>query len=275
MGLFGGGVQVALRLDRERVVAGETVQARVEIGEPDRKTQGGRVELLYRNTYRYESRDSDGDRTNSRTTEDVVVVSEPLFEHATPAAGHVTVALPVPADAPGSDAKAVEWQVRAVVDRKRSRDARETLPLHVGSSPEALAAWAQAPFAAPDKGCTMTLEASSRVVRPGERITGVLTVRAPLSEPLSARALRVDLRRIRHDEDDLTDEDRMKLEVVAGGIELSGGEERRVPFEVVVPPHAGPSFVARHNTQRWYLEGIVDRPRARDYVGELEIVVLG
>jgi len=52
MGLFGGSkTQLAVSLDRDTVTCGDSVRARIEVGEPDAKAQGGSVELMYLNTF--------------------------------------------------------------------------------------------------------------------------------------------------------------------------------------------------------------------------------
>lgn len=268
MGLFGSKTDLAITLDTDIVTAGGEVRATVEVGEADKKAQGGRVELLYKNTYKEEYRDSDGDRSTRTTSEDVVVDAVHLEELE---AGARQVTLTVPPDASGNDAKAVEWRVQAVVDRKRARDARAEQAIHVHGGEDVLAGWAERAPSRP-KECDVVLEPSTRIVQPGDRITGTVTFRAT-REALSGRALRVDLHRVLEDRDDLTDEATVKAEL-SSSVDLAVGEEERLTFEVVVPEDAGPSFRAKHNAQHWYLEGVVDRPRARDYVGRVELLVL-
>jgi hypothetical protein len=274
MGLLGNRTEVTVEPERAEVVAGEPLRVRVSVGEPDGRVQGGRVELLYRNTYREEDvdRDSDGDarRVVRTRTADVVVAAEPLFAGGVPAEGAVDVELAVPPDAPGSASGSVAWAVRAVVDRRRSRDANDERPLTVLVGPGALEPWAERAVSAPPQ-VPMRIDAGPRVLRPGDTVEGTLTVRP--TAPVSARSLRVQLTRRRRDSPDLTDEETPAVQPLLGEVELVPGEERTFPFALAVPPDAAPSFAAAHNTQHWYVEGVVDRPMRGDHVARLEVVV--
>ena len=268
MPLFGGTrTDVEIALDRDTVVAGEEVVASLDVGELDKKVQAVRVELGYRNTYKEDDTDADGDRTTSTTREDVVVHGEQLpLESGTP-----TVTLFVPPDAPGSAPDSVDWFVKAVVDRKRARDASAQTPLTVLAPLEPLAAWAErAPEV--EGRCLMELSASSRVVRPGETITGTLRISA--QEEISARAVRVQLRRRRDDPDRNTDEDDKTRIELGGQASLAPGQQHALDFSIQVPGDAAPSFRAQHNEQHWYLEGIIDVKRSSDPTIRLEILVV-
>jgi len=269
MALFTKKTQLDIVLDRGEVVAGQTLRARVDVGEPDGKVQGGRLELLYRNTFRYETRDADGDRSNAKRTEDVIVASHPLFEDAA-AAGEVSVELAVPPRAPGSAPGSVEWVVRAVVDRKMARDVNHIVPIAVLSPPEQLAAWAEHP-AANSSGVPMAMEVAPRTARPGSVISGRIEVRA--AGETSARSVRVQLRRRRNDKDGLTDEKVVTKRELADVLELSSGEGRAWDFSLEVPADAPPSFEAHHNHQHWYVEGVLDRRLATDPTVQIEVNV--
>ena len=110
-----------------------------------------------------------------------------------------------------------------------------------------------------------------REVRPGEQLTGTATVTA--SEDATARAIRVQLHMVRFDKDGHTKEETASESVLAEDVELQSGRPWQGSFSVTVPQHAAPSFKARHNSQHWYLEVVVDRKRAGDYEGKLELVV--
>jgi sporulation-control protein spo0M len=265
MPLFGSKTEVGVDLDRAEVVAGEEVRASIDVGELDKKVQGGRVELGYRNTYREDDTDSDGDRTTTTRKTDVVVVAETLALGN----GRLAVALPVPRDAPGTASGSVEWFVRAVVDRKRARDATARADVVVRAPAEALATWSETRPSVSDK-CAMELTASSRVVQPGDTITGTLTLTP--HEAISARAIRVQLRRLRADPDNNTDESTVPVEL-CGERRLEAGENVTFDYTVDVPADAPPSFRAAHNEQHWYVEGVIDVKRASDPVTRLEIVV--
>jgi sporulation-control protein spo0M len=271
MPLFGNKPEVSVSVDPREVVAGESVRVRAEVGEPDRKTQGARVELLYRNTYREDDVDSDGDRTTRTRTTDVLVATEHLDLADAPLGG-ADVELAVPADAPGTAYESVAWVVRAVVDRKRARDARAEQDLIVRVPADQLAPWASgAPNQTAAPKCLLTIEPSTRVVRPGESITGTLTV-AP-RERISARAIRVQLRRLRLDPDRNTSQDDGVRVELCGAVDLAPGEERSFPFAIDVPSAVPPSFRARYNEQHWYLDGVVDVKRSSDPAVQLEILV--
>jgi hypothetical protein len=268
--LFGSKTQIGMELVRGEVVAGEPVQVSITIGEPDKKVRDARLELVYRNTYLEDDRDSDGDRRTVRRRTDVVAAQIPLFDTGAVTAGRIDTEIEVPLDAPGTAPDSVDWKVRAVVDRKMGNDAEAETPLTVLSPAEPLRSWAETPLPPSDK-VRMALDASPRVVRPGDRITGTLRI-AP-HEAVSGRAIRVQLKRRRNDPDRNVDSDDHAVTQLEGEVELPAGDDRTYPFEVVVPPDAPPSFRARYNEQHWYLEGVIDVPRSRDPVVQLEVLV--
>ena len=267
MPLFGSRTDVEITLDRETVTAGEGVVATIDVGDLDKKVQGVRAELGYRNTYKEDDTDSDGDRSTTTTRTDVVVQSVPID----PSGGPVQVALDVPSDAPGTAPDSVEWFARGVVDRKRGRDATAQAELTVLAPLAPLAAWAERPPVTSDK-CAMELEASSRVLRPGDTVSGTLTLTP--HEAIKARAVRVQLRRCRFDPDRNTDEDDKLRVEVAGQGELAPGERQVLDFSLMVPFEAAPSFQAAHNSQHWFLEGVVDVKRSGDPTVQVEVVVV-
>lgn len=270
MPLFGKKSDVELDLERDRVVAGETVRVRARVPEPDKKVQGGHVELLYRNRFRYEGTDSDGDRTTYTTRKDVVVATEPLFADGALEGGDVDVELAVPPDGPPSDAEAVEWRVRVVLDRKMARDAKEHLDLTVVGGPDAYAEWAARPPSA-DDDVPMELTVEPRTVRPGDTVRGELRITG--ASPISGRSVRVQLRRRRVDQDGLKDDDVYDKRDVDGQLELGVGETRSWPFELTLPADARPSFRAHWNHQHWFVEGVVDRKLRGDHVVRAELNV--
>lgn len=270
MGLFDGDMEVEIVPEQPSCVAGQRVRALLRLGEPDKKAQGGRVELLYRNTYRYTTHDSRGNRTTHTRTEDVVVDTAPMTADGTLRAGELRVELAVPPRAPGTSPDSVEWALRAVVDRRRAVDAKAEAPLDVLVPAEPLQSWTHAP-AESHPELPMQVDVSARTLRPGDRVTGTLTL-MPTSD-VDARSVRVQLRRLRDDPDGNTREDVFSEVVVSPELELGAGERRSFAFDLAVPPDAAPSFEAQHNTQHWYVEGVVDRPRAFDRVARLEVVV--
>lgn len=270
MGLFGKKTEVELSLAAAEVVAGDPVRVSVTVGELDKKAQGARVELGYRNTYKEDSTDSDGDRTTRTSRTDVIVATKDLAAAGGQTPDGTDLELALPADAPGSAPEVIDWFVRAVVDRRRARDASAQEQLTVRAPAEPLEAWAQSPPEA-DGPCAFELEASTRTVRPGERLTGMLTVAA--NEDISARAVRMHLVRRRDDPDANVDTDDKTSVELCGATALRRGETHALPFEITVPADAPPSFRAEHNRQRWFLRGVVDVKRAKDPSVSLEVVV--
>jgi hypothetical protein len=270
MGLFGKSMEVELALDAPYATAGAPVLARLRLGEPDDKVQGGRVDLLYRNYFKHDTTDSDGDRVTRTTMREVPVATVPMAQDGVIRAGELRLALAVPPDAPGSALHSVDWLLRAVVDRRRGADATAETPVHVRAPATPLLSWAQAPvlYAPP---CPMTIDLSARVLRPGDRVSGTLTVTPTTT--VDARSLRVQLRRVRQDQDGNTDEDTPVEVTVSGPTQLAPGGGRSYPFELTVPPDAPPSFAAAWNAQHWLVEGVVDLPRAVDHRASLEVVV--
>lgn len=270
MPLFGKKVDVQIEVDRTEVVAGEDVRVWAEMGELDRKTQGARIELGYRNTYKEDDTDSDGDRTTRTRTDDVVVATEQVQVGAGSSPGRVEAVFTVPPDAPGSAHKSVAWFVRAVVDRKLARDANAESPLTVLAPLAPLASWSETP-PEPASKCVMEITASSRTVKPGDTITGRLTL-SPNDE-IKVRAIRVQLRRQRNDPDRNTDEDDSTRVPLSGELELVPGASQTFDFSIGVPVDAPPSFRAKYNLQHWFLEGVLDVKRWSDPTTRLEVVV--
>lgn len=267
MGLFGGRTELALELDGHDVVAGAAVVARVRVGEPDKKARGARVELRYRNTFEALDFDDDDDRPTPGTRrEDVVVLSRPIGDGQTVPPGEHVVELTVPAGAPGTAPGTVDWSVRAVVDRKLGGDVEATAPLTVRVPAAQLQGWAQEP---PQAGSDVTVELGSRQARPGQELTGTVTIAAGAT----VRSVRARLRRVRSDQDGQVDQAVPVEVVLASAPELAAGGPASVPLTLRVPDDAPPSFQAQHNQQHWYLEVVVDRPRAVDDVARLQVVV--
>ena len=270
MPLFGKNkTDVQLEVDSDRVAAGEPLRVRVRVSEPDSKVQGGRVELRYRNEYRCEDRDSDGDRHTVTRTDDIVVASAPLFAGGVET-GDYDVELAVPPQGPPSAQDAVEWRVNAVLDRKRGLDAEAGHDLTVVIGSEAYDDRARR---SPDTqdDLPMTLEVAPRTVRPGDAVGGELTITP--SSPLEARSVRVQLRRRRDHEDREYEEDVVMSVDVCGPLELGVGESRTFPIDLPVPADAEPTFEAKHNRQRWLLDGVVDRKLRGDHVVSAELNV--
>jgi len=153
--------------------------------------------------------------------------------------------------------------VRASIDRRRGGDASSEAPLTVLTPASALAALPQTSGEL-QGDLAMTLEASPRTLRGGDTVSGTLTL-APTAD-VSARAVRVELRWRRADNDDeCSVVETEAQEQLLAGVDLAGGGSRTLPFSLAVPQGAPPSFEAKHSRLRWTVEGIVDRRGQDDW----------
>ena len=281
MGLFGDKTTIDLQVANEVVVPGDLVAAHVVVGgERDDKLQGGRVELGYENRYykrEYRSSSSDSSFSSSSggwedvlRTEAIVVATEALSLGGGPGPAAYDVALALPLDAPASVNKWVEWNVTAMLDRRRGRDRSETVPLTVLCAPGTHAAWAQAQQVS-NADCDMFLELPTRTVGLGDTLAGVLNV-VPTSS-FSARAVRVQLEHRMQHEDDIVRTLGKEETTVAGSTAFQPGQALRLPFQVGVPPDGIPSLRAKHSEVHWSVKGVCDRRMRGDYTVEAEVEV--
>jgi hypothetical protein len=122
MGLFAGKTSLEVSAEPTELSPGDEVRVRSELGEPDKKTRGARVRLVYVNSYRYEDTDSDGDRTTRTRHEEIVVAQEPLSgagENGGAAAGAVETVLRASFQTANNR---LNWYVEVFVDRKLRGD---------------------------------------------------------------------------------------------------------------------------------------------------------
>lgn len=274
---FGGSkTKLELALDRAEYKAGDTVRAAVSIGgEIDDKAQGTRLEVLYTHHYKTWEYDSKRNRTVTSFSVDVVVASRPLSESAAVELGQKAVEVTIPADAPPSARDLVDWKVKAVIDRRRSGDVTSEVPIQVASRPDQYAAWAERPPEV-QRGCAMELKIPSRSFALGATISGTLALRA--EESFDASEIRVDLLRYRHDSpggDEVMDTDKIQSVKLAGGTKLAAGDIKELPFEIAIPADQAPSYQARSNSIRWFLEGVASRRMRSDYHVRAELNVHG
>lgn len=273
MGLFARKTSLEVSAEPTTLRPGDEVRVRSDLGEPDKKARGARVSLVYVNSYRYESTDSDGDRTTHTRHEEVVVTQEPLSGaggNGAPPAGALETVLRVPDDAPPTVEDAVRWMAKATIDRKAGRDVNQEVPLTVASAPDYLEAWAESSVKHPNEA-RMDIEADRRVVHPGETISGSVAVTA--NEDLEGRALRVKLRGRRSDQDGEGVTYEGPVVDLAEPAELRAGATRSFPFALTVPMDARASFQTTNNRLNWYVEVFVDRRMRSDPTGRLEVVV--
>jgi sporulation-control protein spo0M len=283
--LFGSEMTVELAVDGTDFHPGDSVTARVVVGGgADDRVQGGRVELAYENRYLKEERhyNSDGPDTTRTVTrsETVVAASQPLPGAADGpvARGEHTVTLTFPLESPPSAHEPegfgdlVKWEVRAILDRKMAFDPDASQQVTMRSRPEQFAAWSQSAPVAKSADCPMGLDVSTRLLRPGEGISGELTITP--RESFTGRAVRVQLERRRTDTpDNLHRTETLDGAELAGKTDFQAGQTLRFPFELALPVGVPPCFVTGNSNLHWFVEGIVDRRLKSDHVVEAEIVV--
>jgi hypothetical protein len=192
--------------------------------------------------------------------------------------GEHTVTLTFPPESPPSAHEPegfghlVRWEVRAILDRKMAFDPDAKQEVTVFSRPEQYASWAQSAPVPKSDECPMGLELSTRALRPGEGLTGELTITP--RESAKARAIRIQFERRRTDTpDDITRTETIEGPQLAGKTDLEAGQTLRFPFEMGLPVGVPPNFLTGKSHLHWYVEGIVDRRMRGDFVVEAEIVV--
>ena len=287
MSVFGSDMTIQAQVDRTAVHPGDQINVVVWVGgQPDQRVQAGRVELACKNRYREQERDYDHDDGHSRTRtvtreHTTVALWQPL--PAAPdgpvAFGEHRVTLQVPPDAPptvyepSGFGEVVTWEVRAILDRKMAMDPDATIKVGVHSPPNQYAHWASSPPVAKSREVPMGIDQlSARIIRPGEQVTGVLTVNP--QESAKGRSVRVQLERRRTDTPDNMEHTETAIEVeLARDVKLEAGQPLQYPFQIPLPEGSPPTFAAAKSYMHWYLEGIVDRKLRSDFVVEAEMVV--
>lgn len=203
-------------------------------------------------------------------TERVVVLAEPLALGGPLAPATYDVSLTLPPDAPASVDDWVEWDVTAVVDRRRARDRKEKKPLRVLTPPGMYAAWAQRQQSS-DTDCDMSLDLPTRTAGVGGTLAGVLHV-LPRSR-FDVRSVRVQLEPIMRHEDNIIRSLGKEELTLAGSTAFQPGEPLQLPFQIGVPANGVPSVRAKHNEVHWHLKGVCDRRLRGDYTVDAEVEV--
>jgi hypothetical protein len=274
--LFGRKTPLQLTVEPAIVTGGEEIICRVDVGEIDAKVQGGRIELGYENTY-VEDQDSDGTTTiwrsghgsTSRTTEWVPVQMVPMLA-GHPAPGQQIVRLRLPKDAPPTVADIVEWQVQAIIDRRRGLDAWAEARLVVQAAPGVLAHRTRTP-AESSTEIPITVELATRELRPGEILTGTVTANPTVEQ--DTRGLRVQLVSERPEQDGIVERNIEAVVTLTGEAELRPGLSIFSAFQIAIPADAAPCWDAKYNSLHWYLEAVADLPMMRDEVTRIELLV--
>ena len=286
MGVFDSDMTISAQVDRVAVHPGDLINVTVWVaGQPDQRVQAARVELACKNRYREREtdRDSDGSSNTRTVTREHTTVA--LWQPLPPAPdgpvafGEHHVTLQVPPDAPptvyepSGFGEVLTWEVRAILDRRMAMDPDATIKIGVHSPPNQYAHWASSPPVAGSHEVPMGLDQlSTRVLRPGEQVTGVLTINP--QESAKARTVRVQFERRRTDTPDNMKQTEIAMEVeLARDVALEAGRPLQYPFQIPLPEAMPPTFAAAKSYMHWYLEGIVDRKMRSDFVVEAEMVV--
>jgi sporulation-control protein spo0M len=281
MSILGSDMTVQAAVDRTAAQPGDSITVKVNVGgAPDEKVQAGRVELACINRYQEKEyrRDSDGDRTEHTVTREEVFV--PVWQpipggtDGPVALGEHTVTLQVPPDATPTAYETegfgsmVRWEVRAILDRHLSLDPDASIEVGVHSLPHQYAHWAASPPVVKTHKVPMALEQlSSRTLRPGDQLTGVLKV--DTTESAKVRSIRVQLERRRTDTPDNIEDVNTGVEVeLARDVKLEPGQPLEYPFQIPVPEGVPPTFGAPKSNMHWYLEGIVVEAEVVVYTGD-------
>ena len=265
---FGRKTPVQLTVEPSTVTAGEEIVCRVDVGKIDAKVQGGRVELGYANTYAKRS-PGDDDSTTTWTTEWVPVQTVPMFA-GPPEPGQRVFSLRLPKEAPPSVDVTVDWEVRAIVDRRRGFDTWEEAPLVVQAAPGMLAHRTQTPTEYATE-IPMTVELTTRELRPGGILAGTVTANPTVEG--DTRGLRVQLVRERHEQDGIVGRDVEAVVKLTGEAELRPGVSISSPFQIAAPADPAPCWDAKYNSEHWYLELVADLPMMADEITRIELLV--
>jgi hypothetical protein len=277
VGLFGGKMSIGLTVDSEGYLPGQSIAAHVDVGgDGDGKLRALRVELRYHNTYYHETSSSSdsGGRDETKTSDDVVVVTEqvPVEDLSAPAgSAGFDFTLTIPEDVPPTAPKWVDWSVAAILDRRRARDRRESVPITILAPATGYALWATAPQSCDEDVCDMQLDLDARAVRIGGTLTG--TLRIDPRREFDARRVRVALEGRMHHEDGIKRKADEAKVTVAERTKFVPGFGQEFPFTLTAPDGALPTFLAEHNQLRWTLRGICDRSLRGDHDVSAEIVV--
>jgi hypothetical protein len=268
MGLFGTKARAMLEPERDDVVGGTKLTVRWSLPEGDAKVHGARLELSYRNRFLYSKDTDEGGSTKGKKTKDLPVMSVPLFTGPAPV-GEQETSIDIPAGPP-SVHDVIDWQLRLVVERA-GRDMTVERPLDIRSTAAALAAWSTTEPLDSAGSCIVHVDAAPRQLRPGQVVHGTIDITA--SKAISARSIRAELVRHRHERGGIGNEETATSTELASKVEIGAGQHQQHAFELTVPTDAQPSFDAEYNSQRWHVVGVVDRRLKSDFRGTLEVVV--
>lgn len=280
------------------LLPGAHVELRAEVGgELDDKVEALQLGIRCTNTYEHWTRDSDGDRHRSTSTDTVWESAQDL-----PASlGSHEVAIDLPSDAlPTVDGK-LDWIAFARLARKRARDVSEEQPLTVLSPGDRYAGVEELPPTASGGGATSRFEGLTRRARPGDKVSGVLIVSPDEEGKTTAR---VNLTRLRVDSAAVYDWGAGRVGEIGGvalsytfgkldfydanstikdqfyadnlrfdELELVAGQEAKFPFTLTVPPTAEPTVAGPHTAVHWRIEAVLERRFKHDIEVGVELNV--
>lgn len=239
---------VAVATGPSPAVLGDLVTAVVTItGDPDRKVTGAKAQLVRTALRRFT-------QTNvlSRGYHDSLVAEETVVTEAAliPVGGDVppgehTVSLRIPPDGLPTASDQVSWSVRAVITRRHGADIRAQSPVEVLAGQDRFAAEATSDIRYKGERC-VDLELTGRTLRPGQAITGTVTVvperAVTVTEILATFVVT------------LPGKKGLEGKAVAARILLDEpvdfrpGEKREFPFELTLPADAAPSVRGSQTT---------------------------
>jgi hypothetical protein len=283
-----------MRLSGQEVTEGDSIDVTIEAAaHSEIAVRGGEVLLARTVTYRYRHINAFGGSyaVPARSTDIVGRVSIPVTGSLL-TGEHVVhrVAVPVPADSPGTVSAAlvdIQWAVTARIDVEGEPVFETTQPVTVRSRARNRSSVEQKPPTVADRGgVVLGFESlSDRHIAPGSQLSGGLTV--VTDRPVAARGLRVELvlrENVHHgpwiggdpahnpSDQDKESETVVAAVVPAGGVEFRPAQLHRFPFSITVPAQlAGPSLQTPEFTLTWILRGVLDRAWRQDPTVEIEL----
>jgi len=289
-GLGGGAASIQLLLDRQDVLAGESVHATVRVtgGRKDTTITEGRLRLVCENEYEWRestrSYTSSQSSTSSTTTtthrdKDRKTVDEQRFLERgairadTPSDYMLSVEVPTgwPGSGEGKITR-VRWKVQATLARPRARDISDEVALEVLSPDDA--SWVPPAEEVASRGdCDLAFLLEKRAFGAGEPIEGTLVL-TPSAECHVGEVL-VELERQEKVPRGLSNEAHVReaQAIVSGALDLTPGAPLEYAFRVEVPPDPVPTLSTEHSTVRWLLKGVGARTMRRDYLVTQELLV--
>jgi sporulation-control protein spo0M len=251
---------VALAVPDRAVAPGDELRAVVTVAGADARDV--RAELYYVNTYLRPAPDPAGTNQSTSTLEtaldlaselssgpeeeataDVVVQSVSVSTTPESAAGDHELLFTLPADAPPTVADAVEWKVRAMVDRPTGPHDEAVADVGVASTPEGIVADIEPGTHWDDQ--FEVIVPGGQAVRAGDTLAGTLVITP--HKGVKFTDLRVELKGEREDHNKIKHNFVAAKADVAGATQIEAGQRHEVPFTLAVPADALPTFAADNN----------------------------